>query len=174
MRAAGGKTFEADFGMFAAPSRFSHGTSPYMILGECKSFNRLTSRDFERAREAATLFPGAILCFCTFNETLIKSEIRGIMPIALEGRKRMDVGKQMNPVLILTARELFGQWKIGDFEALYGERAKHASSVFMRNDIQEVCDFTQQLYLGLPSYDEWLREKRRKLIARRQARNVSG
>jgi hypothetical protein len=36
----------------------------------------------------------------------------------------------------------------------------------MRDDMQELCEFTQQLYLGMPSYHEVMEEKRRKKAAR--------
>jgi hypothetical protein len=46
-----GDQFEADYGMLAAPNRFSHRSSPHLILGECKSFNRFEPKDFARARK---------------------------------------------------------------------------------------------------------------------------
>jgi hypothetical protein len=170
MRNESGKELEADFGMLAAPSRFSHRSSPYLIIGECKSFNRFDQKDFARAREAAELFPGAVLCFCTFNEALDKNEIRGLTSLATHGRARLDVGKQMNPVLILTARELFSEFKMTDFYSLHGDKADYARSVYARHDMEELCDFTQQLYLGMPSYHKWLEEKRRKKAARLAAK----
>ncbi len=171
MRNAAGKEFEADFGMLAAPSRFSHTSSPYLIIGECKSFNRFEQKDFSRAEQAATLFPGAVLCFCSFNDALDKSEIKGLTKLAIQGRKRMDVGKQMNPVLILTSRELFSEFKMTDFYSLYGDKAAYARSVYLRDDIQELCEFTQQSYLGMPSYHESVEEKRRKKAARLAAKS---
>jgi hypothetical protein len=166
MRNAAGREFEADFGMLAAPGRFSHTSSPHLIIGECKSFNRFEERDFVRAEEAAKLFPGAVLCFCTFNEALSKEEVKGLTKLAKQGQKRMDVGKQINPVLILTARELFSEFKITDFYGLYGDKAEYAHGVYLRDDMQELCEFTQQIYLGMPSYHELLEEKRRKSAAR--------
>jgi hypothetical protein len=171
MRNPVGKEFEADFGMLAKPSRFSHTSSPHLIIGECKSFNRFEARDFARAEEAASLFPGAVLCFCTFNEALDKQEIKGLTKLAKQGRKRMDVGKQMNPVLILTARELFSEFKMTDFYSMYGDKAEFARHVYMRDDMQELCEFTQQLYLGMPSYHEVMEEKRRKKAARLAAKS---
>jgi len=170
MRNESGKELEADFGMLATPSRFSHRSSPHLIIGECKSFNRFEQKDFTRTRQAAELFPGAVLCFCTFNEALDKNEIRGLTSLAIQGRARLDVGKQMNPILILTARELFSEFKMTDFYSLYGDKANYARAVYMRDDMEELCDFTQQLYLGMPSYHEWLDEKRRKRAARLAAR----
>ena len=170
MRNSAGQEFEADFGMLARPSRFSHTASPHLFIGECKSFNRFEERDFTRAEQAASLFPGGILCFCTFNETLNNHEIRGLTKLANQGRKRMDVGKQMNPVLILTGRELFSEFMMTDFYSIYGDKAEYARSMYMRDDIQELCDFTQQLYLGMPSYHEWLQEKSRKRAAKLAAK----
>jgi len=154
--------------MLAKPSRFSHTSSPHLIIGECKSFNRFEKRDFARAEEAANLFPGAILCFCTFNEALEAEEIKGLTKLAKQGRKRMGVGKQTNSVLILTSRELFPEFKGSDFYSLYGDKADHARGVYRRDDMQGLCEFTQQIYLGMPSYHEWLEEKRRKKEARPQ------
>ncbi len=85
MRNPAGEEFEADFGMLAKPSRFGHTSSPHLIIGECKSFNRFEARDFARAEEAASLFPGAVLCFCTFNEALDKQEIKGLTKLAKQG-----------------------------------------------------------------------------------------
>jgi hypothetical protein len=82
----------------------------------------------------------------------------------------MDVGKQMNPVLILTARELFSEFKMTDFYSMYGDKAEYARHVYMRDDMQELCEFTQQLYLGMPSYHEVMEEKRRKKAARLAAK----
>lgn len=166
MRDAAGKEFEADFGMLAAPSKFSHISSPHLIIGECKSFNRFEQRDFARAEQAATLFPGAILCFCSFNDSLDKNEIKGLTKLAKQGRKRIDVGKQTNAVLILTARELFAEFRMDDFYSSYGDKAEYARHVYMRDDMQELCEFTQQLYLGMPSYHEELQERNRKKAAR--------
>jgi hypothetical protein len=60
-----------------------------------------------------------------------------------------------------------------DFYSQYGDRADYARHVYMRDDMQELCEFTQQLYLGMPSYHEWLEEKRKKISARRAARKAA-
>jgi len=173
MRNPAGREFEADFGMLAKPSRFSHTSSPHLFIGECKSFNRFEEKDFARGEQVAALFPGAILCFCTFNESLNKDEVKGLTRLAKQGRKRMDVGKQMNPVLILTGRELFSEFVMRDFYSMYGDKADYARAVYLRDDIQELCEFTQQIYLGLPSYHELFEEKRRKKAAKLAAKSQS-
>jgi hypothetical protein len=80
------------------------------------------------------------------------------------------VGKQINPVLLLTGKELFGQYRIESPYDIYGDKKEMAERVYMRNDIQETCGFTQQLYLGIESYYTWRDKKRQKIIARRAAK----
>jgi len=171
MKKNGQTEFEADFGAFINMGAFSQITTPYLVLGECKSFNRFETKDFERARKTAELYPGAVLCFCTFNDSLEASEIKGLKKIVKAGRQILDVGMSVNPVLILTARELFGQFHIGEFSDLYGTDSQLARGMYMRGEIRELCEFTQRLYLGMPSSHETHQEAMRKKWARAQAKN---
>lgn len=168
MKKNGQSEFEADFGAFVAPSAMNPITSPYLVLGECKSFNRFEEKDFERARKAAKLFPGAVLCFCTFNKTLNAAEIKGLRRIVEVGRAILDVGMSVNPVLILTERELFGQFKFGEFSELYDNDAQMARGMFMRGEIRDLCEFTQRLYLGVRSSHDVRQDKLRKLAVKKQ------
>jgi hypothetical protein len=67
------------------------------------------------------LFPGAALCFATFRDKLNPSEKRRFRAIANAGREVLSPGHQRNPVIILTGKELFGQYKMGDFYGEYGQ-----------------------------------------------------
>lgn len=165
--------FESDFGAFINLGASNLIATPYLVLGECKSFNRFKEEDFERARKSAKLFPGAVLCFCTFNETLNPAEVKGLKKIVKAGRKRMDVGIDLNPVLILTGRELFGQFRLGEFSELYGNEAQLARGLFMRGEINELCEFTQRHYLGMPSSHEVRRQKMQKLALKKQASSIA-
>jgi hypothetical protein len=171
MKKNGQTEFEADFGAFINMGAFSQITTPYLVLGECKSFNRFETKDFERARKTAELYPGAVLCFCTFNDSLEASEIKGLKKIVKAGRQILDAGMSVNPVLILTARELFGQFHFGEFSDLYGTDSQLARGMYMRGEIRELCEFTQRLYLGMPSSHETHQEAMRKKSARAQAKN---
>jgi hypothetical protein len=153
---------EADFGMFLRQTHFSHVRGPLLILGECKTFGTFEDRDFRRARTLRKLFPGVILCFATLREALTTAEKREISRIAQSGRARLKTGQQKGPVLVLTRIELFGQFKIARFTDDYGARSKYAEMAFMRRDLQELCDFTQQVHLGMEPYHDWLDKKRQK------------
>jgi hypothetical protein len=173
MKDAQGKELEADFGMFVAPSHWDHDTAPYLILGECKSFNKLEAKDFARARALANTFPGAILCFATFNESFSPKEIESLKRIVLKGRRHFDVGRIRNPVILLTARELFGQFRLGGYHEQYGAKAEYARMVAMRGDLRELADFTQQIYLGMQPYHEWYQEKHRAKVRKIQAKQAA-
>ena len=81
-------------------------------------------------------------------------------------RSRLKTGQQTNPVMVLTRLELFGQFKIGKFSEDYGPRAKQARQIFLTPNLDEVCDFTQQVHLGMESYHSWLEAKRQKRAAK--------
>jgi hypothetical protein len=165
-----GKEAESDFGIFARPSQFSNVTSPFLILGECKSFNLFTSDDFAKARYLAELFPGAVLCFATFRETLTRTEINGLTKIVRRGRAALRTGRVRNPVLVLTGKELFSQFNFNrNLYEVYGERSQYARMAYIRRDIEELCDFAQQVHLGMESYHSWWDEKRKKQKAKRKA-----
>lgn len=169
-----GKVVESDFGIFARPNRLTNATSPFLILGECKSFNLFTSDDFGKARYMADLFPGAVLCFATFRETLNPDEIKSLIKIVHRGRASLRTGRVRNPVLILTGKELFAQFRWNrDLYEIYGERAQYARTAYIRRDIDELCDSTQQVHLGMESYHSWLDAKRKKRIARRKNPSAS-
>jgi hypothetical protein len=148
---------EADFGAFVRPGRFSHRTDPVLFFGECKTFGKFDSRDYRRMRTLAKLFPGAILCFCTLRRGLTAPEKTKIAALARQGRKSLKTGQWKNPVLVLTGQELLGQFKGGSFTDVYSSQfSKIGEGAFMRGDLQEICDFTQQVHLGMESYHAWL------------------
>ncbi|MDA2914480.1 hypothetical protein MYX77_11110, partial [Acidobacteriia bacterium AH_259_A11_L15] len=161
LKGTGLKGAEADFGMFLRPKWFSLLQDPLLVLGECKTFGPFESRDYSRMQTLAKLFPGAVVCFCTLNTQLSSAEKKRIAQIARAGRKRLKTGQQTNPVLVLTRTELFGQFKVGSFTDDYpGKFANLARNLFMRGDVQEICDFTQQVHLGIESYYKWLEQRR--------------
>jgi hypothetical protein len=152
--------------MFFRPSRFSHFRGPLLVFGECKTFGDFEQRDFQRARDLARLFPGAMLCFATLKEALTDAEKKEIAKIARRGRSHLKNGQQSNPVLVLTRVELFGQFKLGGFHESYGAKAQHAKHVFSVREPKELCGFTQQVHLGMEPYHSWLESKRRKRLAK--------
>jgi hypothetical protein len=131
------------------------------IFGECKTFGQFQNKDFERMRNIAKSFPGAILALCTLRKDLTPVEVQEITKIAKAGRKQWKSERPINPVLILTGNELMNM-----FGPPSCWRDKHGSKFDRVFSLLEVADATQQIYLNLPSWkEEWFKkfdEKRKK------------
>jgi len=153
---------EADFGMFVRPGRLSKLTDPALVIAECKSFGPFESRDFARMQKLAELLPGAVLCFCSFAEEFSPFEKKAMAQISRSGRRPLRTGRQTNPVLVLTRSELFGQFDAEGFGHRYQPPfAERAPRVFSVGEIEEICDLTQQVHLGIEPYRVWRNNRRR-------------
>lgn len=157
---SGTKRLEADLGLFFKESHFG-ATGTETIFAECKSYNEFERADIQRMSLLAESFPGAVLVFSTFQRSLTKREKILIGRIARKGRRYWKAERPYNPVLVLTGTELFSDdappecWKNAG-----GAHAEHAKRYGHRTpDLLELCDATQQLYLGLKPWQEWLRER---------------
>ena len=73
-------------------------------------------------------------------------------------------------MLILTGNELFADLGMGDFYSVYGDQADYARAVFMRDDVNELCEFTQRIYLGIRSEHEIFLEEQRAKAAKLAAK----
>jgi hypothetical protein len=108
LKDATGNELEADFVVFLRPRVFSQIAEPFVIFGECKTFDYFKPKDIAKMGEIGRRFPGSVLCFATLNERLTEEEKRGIIRLARKGRQSLRSGQQTNPVLVLTRAELLG------------------------------------------------------------------
>ena len=156
------KKIEADLGLFFQESRFGYAKTE-LIFAECKSYNRFEKRDTDRMKLLASQFPGAVLVFATLRRSLTKNEKRLLRPVVNRGRKYWKAERPYNPVLMLTGTELFSDW--GPPECWKDAGGKHAT--FAQNyrgwrDLLRLCDATQQLYLDMKPWHQWLEERWKK------------
>lgn len=158
---------EADCAMFWR-DMIGGEISDGLLFGECKTYGLFEAKDFERMRYIGDTFPGAVLVFSTLRETLTKGEITALKKLTKAGRKYWKVERPLNPVLILTGRELL-TWKRPPhcWDEGQQERFSHV------HDLLSLCDATQQIYLGLPSWGEEWRAQSVKRSERRQARQTT-
>jgi hypothetical protein len=158
----GGKEIEADLGVFFKMSKFGY-SKVYNILAECKTYNKFKNNDIRKMKLLAEQFPDAILCFSTLNKSLTKKEKELLVRLVNYGRRNRIAGRPFNPVLILTGIELFSH--IGPpqcWEKLGGKHEAFTKSFYARGDFQELCEVTQQLYLDVNSWHDWVEEQRKK------------
>jgi hypothetical protein len=118
-------------------------------------------------KKLAVRFPGSILVFATMKQAteLSTDEITRIATLAEWGREYISERRQSRaPVIVLTGTELFASYSIHEaWEKVGGRHAEIAKSGWIRTEnLRVLADLTQQLYLHMPSYSEWLEEKWRK------------
>jgi len=159
-----------------------------LIFGEAKSFrgenaderrsikDAFQAEDVERMKRLATRFPGAILVFATMKQAsdLSHDEIDRLTKLATWGREYVREKRQTRaPVIVLTGVELFASFHLGTaWEAVGGRHAQFAQQHGRLDNLRKLADVTQQLYLGMPSYDQWMQtkwERRRQIRERRRA-----
>jgi len=100
------KKIEADFAFLWRESAYGE-IADGVAFGEAKTFNKFKKKDFDRMRVIAKNFPGAILVFSTLRKNLTSFEIKELKKLANVGNKYWKSERPINPVLILTANELF-------------------------------------------------------------------
>ena len=167
MKDQAGTELEADFAMFLKPRIFSEIAEPFVVFGECKTFDQFKLRDIARMEQLGKRFPGAVLCFATLNTELTPQERKGITRLARKGRRSLRTGQQVNPVLVLTGAELLGHEGPRRVAERLPERFRqYIPNMFARGDIQEICDFSLQVHLGMESIHEWWKQKGERRRAR--------
>jgi hypothetical protein len=153
------KQIEADLGLLFQESRFGYKKTE-LIFAECKTYNHFGKKDTDRMILLADQFPGAFLVFATLRRSLTQKEKKLLRPVVNRGRKYWTDERPYNPVLILTGTELFSNWRppqcwkdAGGIHAPFAQKYKYLRNLF------ELCDATQQLYLDMKPWHEWLKER---------------
>lgn len=156
------KTVEADFMLWLQRTVFLGPPHPPLdiLFGEAKSFGKdaFKQEDVDKMRLLAEVFPGSILVFAAMKEveSFSKEEISCIKELAEWGREfDKEKGKTRAPVIVLTGTELL---TLSSLEDLWKEKGgKHEALIESArgriNNPKVLANITQQLYLGMPSYD---------------------
>ncbi|HEY9081472.1 hypothetical protein [Magnetovibrio sp.] len=157
------KEREIDFVAFYQRSRmFNEAGEVQYIFGEAKSFASpcLKDADLDTLKALGERFPGSFLVVSTLNPEFNLDDQKRLIELALWGREPGPLGEPRASLIVFTGNELFANWSLKKaWEDLGGTHAKlvEHSSVQLSN-LRNLSDFTQQLYLGLPSYHAWLGE----------------
>ncbi len=156
------KKIEADLGLLFQKSKFRTSATE-LIFVECKTYNNIALNDVERMSFLGSQFPGAVLVFATLKKSLTEKEKEMLRPLVNRGRKYWKAGHPFNPVLILTGIELFAESELEEAWKEAGEtHAKFVGAYRLSDDLFELCDATQQLYLNMKSRYEWLEKIEKK------------
>ena len=176
----GGLKVEADFIVWyqrGEIARDSQSSLTDIVFGEAKSFgtDSFRAKDVANLKAIAQRFPGSVLVFATMRQPgdMSTDEIRAIGKLALWGREFMEGERRTRaPVVVLTSIELFSGFSLRDtWRDLGGRHAELAGAGWLRTDnLRVLADVTQQLYLGMPSYEKWFMAKWDAIHERRRAR----
>ena len=160
-----GEKIEADFMLWYQRKEtpvLNHPTE--IVFGEAKSFGKevFTQDDITKMKMLAEAFLGSTLVFATMKEELSQEEIKRIRKLAKWGRGYDKDRKQTRaPVIVLTGTELFTEMTLE--ESWKEKGGKHKNLIgpgWVRTDnLRVLADLTQQLYLGMPSYESVIMEK---------------
>lgn len=155
---------EIDFAFwYSRDYLMQYDEEPVLVFGEAKSFaaESFQQKDIERMECLAAVFPGAFLVFATLKDNLSEGEKSSIAKLALWGRRALSNGRQRAPVVVLTATEMFSDWDIRQsWQDAGGQRAQFAAQHLQLQNLWNLSDATQQLYLGLPDRYSWLTSMR--------------
>ncbi len=150
---------EIDFGFWYQRTRlFGEHHEVCIAFGESKSFanEAITQKDVDRLEKIGKKFPGSFLIFSVLKDKLSKKEKEIISKLALKGRREDAYGRPVNPVIILTSTELFSRFNLSQsWEDKGGKHKNFVEPAYVRlSNLWSLADFTQRLYLDLPSIHE--------------------
>lgn len=169
----GGK-IEADFMLwYQREETLALNYPTEIVFGEAKSFGEdaFTPDNINKMKMLAEAFPGSTLVFATMKEELSQEEIKRIRKLAQWERVYIKDRKQTRaPVIVLTGTELFTEMSLE--ESWKEKGGKHKNLIdrgwIRTENLRVLANLTQQLYLGMPSYDLVIMKKIREREAKKK------
>ena len=167
---SGSNSLEIDLICLFRESRIFNYTTEILFC-ECKGYSDFKKKDLDRMSFIAREFPGAVLVMSTLKQQLSQKEIKMLSTLANRGRRYWKADRPFNPLLILTGTELFADsgpphcWKNSR-----GIQGTFAANHHVQRNLLQLCDATQQIYLNLKPWHQWLEDRWKRRSERRTAR----
>ena len=164
-----GQPREIDFACwYTREHAFRRREDAIFVVGESKSFadEAIDKRDIETLKAIAQKLPATVLVMAVLKGELSRSDKALLCPLALWGREHLADGRWRAPVIVLTGKELFAPHYVQrEWCKSGGLREELATPAYVRmENLTTLADLTQQVYLDLPDYNTWLKDR----YARRQ------
>ena len=131
---------------------------PELVIGETKSLGEkglIEARDLKRLKAIGRKLPKATVVISVLREQFTPAEKKLLEPFVNWGRRPDDEGRPTNPVILLTAHELFMEHMISATWEELGEPYKSFSDYDHTKNLHNFANATQRIHLGLPSFHEW-------------------
>jgi hypothetical protein len=128
--------------------------SPRLVVREAKSLGKgklVDVRDVRALKLIGKYVPRSVLVVAVLKEDFLPEETNILAELAEWGRRDEGTGEVANPVVVLTARELF------NVDSIQQGGNDLIKKVATSRGIYGLADATQQAYLGMSSFDEWRR-----------------
>lgn len=169
------KQMEIDFVLWRQEARlFQESPEPSIVFGEAKSFaaEAFSSRVISNLKGLGQRFPGCFLVASVMKKEFSRKEKQLLMQLAMWGRTPGADGMPRSPLIVLTGNELFFDWSLSHtWEELGGKFAAVRKPTHVNlSNLWTLADLTQQLYLDLPPYGQWLHNFYQKRMGRRRKR----
>jgi len=151
---------EIDFFAWCRPSRrlSDERDEPLILIGEAKSFGResFDPKAIASLKKVAERIPGALMVVSSLRDIAeyAEPEILRLQELATWGRRSTHRGRPCNPLIVLTATELFAQvtiyegWKGKDGQP--DELVKYPSTD--PSNLYEMSELTLRRYLHIESF----------------------
>ena len=162
---------EADFVIWQREEKHGGHNRPQLVIGETKSLGKgdlIKAKDITKLKAIGRKLPGAVLVISVLRDEFTPTEKKLLRSFVKWCRRSDDYGRATNPVLLLTAHELFMEDHVSEaWKSLGGAHAKFSDYQHTRN-LESFSDATQMIYLELPSLGATRRAEWEKRSARRR------
>jgi hypothetical protein len=146
---------------------------PQLIIGEAKSLGQgelITASELAKLKTIAAKLAEAVIVVAVLRDHFTTAEKKILAKFVAWGRRVNVYGEPTNPVLLLTSNELTMDHHLSStWKALGGQHAKFADYEHSRT-LFNLAGATQQIYLGMPSFDQVRDEYWKKRHARKAAK----
>jgi len=160
---------EADFVAWRRSERHGADIPPDLLIGETKSLGQgdlVKPKDLAKLKAIARKLPGAKLVISVLRDNFTVSEKKWLQQFVKWCRRPDDHWRPTNPVILLTAHELFFEHLISATWEELGEPYKSFVDYEHTRNLHNFADATQRIYLGLPSFHEWREAEWKKRAAK--------
>lgn len=143
---------------------------PVLVIGETKSLGQgdlIKQPHLTKLKAVGRKLPGAIIVISVLRDKFTESEAKILKSFVKWGRRPDYDGRPTNPVILLTAHELFCEHLISATWKQLGEPYVNFVDYEHTKNLFNFADATQRIYLALPSY---LVQRRSELSRRAERR----
>ena len=161
---------EVDFVAWHTTKQHDKNWEPSLVIGETKSLGRgelIKSKDLASLKSIGRKLPGAFILIAVMRDHFTENEKKLLRSFVLWGRRLDADGLPTNPVILLTANELFAEHYVTHAWEEIGKPFSEFTDYEFTRNLENFAESTQRIYLGLPSYFEQREAQWRKLKNRK-------